>query len=658
MSTQLPNLFSPLTIRGHRFKNRIFSTGHMTVMLDGGYPGKQMIAYHEARAAGGAALIVIEAARAHPTGVSSRPSILAFKDECIEGYRRIAEACHVHDCKVFGQLSHPGREMAEAQDGSLAIAYAPSAIPNERFHVMPREMSTSLIGDVVTGFRHAANRMRHAGLDGVEIIASQGYLLAQFLNPRVNHRTDRYGGDFESRLTFVREVLDAVREGAGEEMIVGIRLSGDEMETGGLVSDEVLEIASALNEGRVGEDGVLDYISVTAGSSAGLAGSVHIVPPMWFDNAYVAPFAAAIKQRVNIPVFVAGRINQPQTAEQVLNSGHADMCGMTRAMICDPEMAQKAEASRFDDIRACIACNQACINHMLKGFPISCIQHPETGRELEFGKLSAAQSSRKIMVVGGGPGGMKAAAIAASRGHDVTLYEATSKLGGQAKLAQLLPGRSEFGGIITNLEREMELAGVNVVTNTKVDRTMVENLKPDAIIIATGATPYRPHIDGEDEAHMVDAWQVLQGQVKVGADVVIADWRGDWIGLGVAEKLVRDGCRVRLAVNAITAGQMIPQYVRDKWLGELHRLGIEIIPYARLFGADSNTVYLQNTLSGDAILCEGVDTLVIALGHSAVTELETSLADWRGEVHVIGDCAAPRTAEEAVLEGLRAGVAV
>ncbi len=653
MSNVLPNLFAPLTIRGHQFKNRIFSTGHMAVMLEDGNPSDRLVAYHEARAAGGAALIIIEAARAHSSGVSSRPSILAYRDECIEGYRRIADACHAYNCKVFGQLSHPGREMSEAQDGTFAVAHAPSAIPNERFHVMPREMPVNLIEEIVIGFHDSARRLHKAGLDGIEVVASQGYLLAQFLNPRVNRRTDHYGGNLESRLFFVREILSAVREGASDGSVIGIRISADELDHDGLEPDEVLEIAAALCG-----DGVLDYINVTAGTSAGLAGSTHIVPSMAFDNAYLAPFAAAIKERIPIPVFVAGRINQAQTAEQVLSENQADMCGMTRAMICDPEMPNKAEAAHFDDIRACIACNQACIGHMLKGYPISCIQHPETGRELEFSERSPVEVPRRVLVAGGGPGGMKAAAVAAERGHDVTLFEASSALGGQTNLAQLLPGRVEFGGIVTNLKREMELAGVKIVTKTKVTRALVDEIKPDAIIVATGATPYRPHIEGEDEAHIVDAWQVLQGEVNVGANVVIADWRGDWIGMGVAEKLVRDGCSVRLAVNGITAGQMIPQYVRDKWLGDLHRLGVEIIPYARLFGADSDTVYLQNTTSGEAMLCEGTDTLVTALGHSSVSNLETELFDWHGEVHVIGDCLAPRTAEEAVLEGLRAGVAL
>ena len=649
----LPYLFEPLVIRGHHFKNRVFSTGHMTVLLEDGKPSDRMVAYHEARAAGGAALIIIEAARVHVSGVSSRPAILAYRDECIDGYSKIADACHQHGCKVFGQLAHPGREMSVAADGTYAVAHAPSATPNERFHVMPRELPAAMIGEIITGFGEAAARMRLAGLDGCEVIASHGYLLSQFLNPRINHRTDRYGGDLDSRLVFIREILAAVRSGCGEDMVVGMRISGDEMEQNGLEPDEVLEIVSALNG-----DGVLDYINVIAGSSAGLAGSVHIVPPMAVDNAYVAPLAGAIKARVSIPVFVAGRINQPQIAETVLSAGQADMCGMTRAMISDPEMVSKAESERFDDIRACIACNQACIGHMLNGFPISCIQHPETGRETEFGHRNPVNTSRRIAVIGGGPAGMKAAAVAAERGHDVTLYEATHRLGGQANLAQLLPGRAEFGGIITNLAREMELAGVKIKFGKEIGRQQLTEINPDAVIVATGATPYRPEIEGANDAHVVDAWQVLTGEANVGADVVIADWRCDWIGLGLAEKLARDGCRVRLAVNGITAGQMIPQYVRDQWLGVLHRLGVEVIPYVRLYGVDSDTVYLQHTTSNEAVLCEGSDTLVTSLGHQAKSELEIALANWQGEIHIIGDCLAPRTAEEAVLEGLRAGTAV
>ncbi len=649
---QFPHLFSPLTVGGVTCRNRIFSTGHMTTLVTGGMPNDDLVAYHQARAAGGAALVIVEVAAVHHTAIFTSHTISAVNDDCIPGFRRIADACHAHGCKVFGQLFHPGREIIESPDGSAPVSYAPSATPNERFHVTPMPMSRDLIGEVVAGYGDAARRMKEAGLDGVEIVASHGYLPAQFLNRRVNRRDDAYGGDLDGRVRFLREIVADVRAKT-VDMVVGLRISGDEKSHDGLAVDEVVEACVALDG-----DGGLDYFNVIAGSSATITGSIHIVPPMIVDTAYVAPYAGGVKARVSKPVFVAGRINQPQIAEQVLASGQADMCGMTRAMICDPEMAGKAEAGRIDDIRACIGCNQACIGHMLSGHPISCIQHPETGRERTYGKPVPAARRRKVLVAGGGPGGMKAAAVAAERGHDVMLYEAGPQLGGQALLAQLLPGRAEFGGIVTNLAREVELAGVAVVKNTAVDAALVAREAPDAVIVATGARPRRPAIEGGDEAHIVDAWQVLKDDVNIGASVVVADWRCDWIGLGIAEKLARDGCRVRLCVNGYMPGQTIQQYVRDHWIGILHKLGVEIIPYVRLFGADADSVFLQHTASGEAVVCDGVDTLVLAQGHEAVTELEQALADYGGDVHPIGDCLAPRTAEEAVLEGLKVATAL
>lgn len=648
----LPHLFSPLALRGHVLKNRIFSTGHMTVMLRDGQPTDAMVAYHAARARGGAALIVTEAARVHPSGESGRPAIRAYDDACISGYRRIARACHAHGCKVFGQLTHPGREMGPAADGTQPVALAPSAVPNERFHVMPRAMPGALVAEIVAGFETAAARLCAAGLDGVEIVASHGYLLGQFLNPRVNLRQDGYGGSFENRLRFVTEAVAAARRGAGEGMVLGLRLSGEEKDHDGLSAEEMLEIAAALAGGG------LDYLNVTAGTSAGLAGSTHIVPPMAYEPGYVAPLAAAIRARSGLPVFVAGRINQPQLAESVLAAGAADMCGMTRALISDPRMPEKAQAGRLDDIRACVACNQACIGHMLNGHPISCIQHPETGRELTYGRIAPAPRPRRVLVAGGGPAGMKAAAVAARRGHRVTLCDTGAAWGGQVGLAQLLPGRAEFGGVTTNLLREAESAGVEMHLNCPVDRAMIAREGPDAVIVATGAAPYRPAIEGAEEGHVVDPWAVLRGEANVGSRAVIADWRCDWVGLGLAERLARDGCHVRLCVNGMVAGQGIPQYARDAWLGTLHRLGVEVRPHLRLFGVDADSAYFQHVLSGEPVILDGVDTLVAALGHRAETALADSLADWAGELHQIGDCLSPRSVEEAVLDGLRAGWAL
>ncbi len=652
-SKQFANLFSPITIRGLTIKNRIVSTGHETAMAGEGGISEPMVAYHRARAAGGAGLIIIEGALVHESGVFVRHPIPAYSDDCIPGYRRLAEAVHAEGAAIFGQLFHPGREIIDSLDGSAPVSYAPSPVANERFHVMPAAMSRELIAEVIAGFGDGARRMQRAGLDGVEIVASHGYLPAQFLNPRVNQRDDEYGGDLPGRLRFIREAAADIRARVGDAMVLGLRISADDLSHQGLGDDEVTDALVALDG-----DGVIDYFSIVTGSSATIAGSLHIVPPMLYEIGYTAPYAAALKARISRPLICTGRINDPRIAEKIVAGGEADLCGMTRAMICDPEMANKAAAGRLDDIRACIGCNQACIGHFLTGYPISCIQHPETGRELTYASRKPAARRRKVLVAGGGPAGMKAAAVAAERGHDVTLFEASGRLGGQVKLAQLLPDRAEFGGLIPNLEREMELAGVTVVRNTRVDAALIASQAPEAVIVATGARPFRPPLEGAEEAHVVDAWQVLENQANVGAAVVIADWRCDWIGLGLAEKLTLEGSSVRLCANGYMPGWTIPQYVRDSWLGKLHKLGVEIIPLVRLAGADAESVYFQHTASGEAVICENADTLVLSLGHQSLRELDAALADFPGPVHHIGDCAAPRTVEEAVLEGLKAGVAV
>lgn len=405
-------------------------------------------------------------------------------------------------------------------------------------------------------------------------------------------------------------------------------------------------------------DGTLDYFSVVAGSSATLSGSVHIAPPMFEEAGYTAPLGQAVRERTGLTTIVTGRVNQPHEAERIIAAGQADLCGMTRAMICDPEIANKTKTGRTDDIRACIGCNQACIGHFHDGYPISCIQNPVSGRELRFGEPTRTTTPRRVMVIGGGPGGMKAAAVAAERGHEVTLFERNSLLGGQARLAQLLPHRAEFGGIITNLAREMELAGVDIRTGVAADRGVIEEHSPDAVIVATGATPRWPDFEGRDEAHVVDAWQVLRGEANTGKSVLVADWRADWIGIGVAEMLAQNGHRVRLAVNGYMPGQTIQMYVRDASIGRLHGLGVEMLPYMRLFGADEDSVYLQHIMSNEAVICEDVDTLVLCQGHTPETGIETLLRQMGIAHHLVGDCIAPRTAEEAVLEGFTVGMRV
>lgn len=647
---QTPNLFQPLKIGAIEVRNRIVSTGHDTTLPVDDRVNEALIAYHRARAKGGVGLIVSQVTGVHETARYTSHVLMGVDDGCIPGFQRLAQAVQGEGARLVVQLFHPGREIMETSDGTLPVAYAPSAVPSERFHTIPRAMSAEMIAEVIAGYASAALRMQRAGVDGVEVVASHGYLPAQFLNPHVNLRSDAYGGDLAGRARFLHEVLAAVRAATGPGFVLGLRITGEEHDDAGVVSGEVLQVVAEAAA-------TLDYVSVVAGSSATLGAAVHIVPPMFYAPGYSAPFAAAVKNAVNIPVIVTGRINQPQEAEKLIAAGEADMCGMTRALICDPKMPGKARAGRLEDIRACIGCNQACIGHFHKGVPISCIQHPETGREVSYGDLPPADPPRRVVVVGGGPGGMKAAAVAAARGHRVVLLEAGAQLGGQALLAQALPGRAEFGGIVTNLAREMALAGVEVRLNTQASVETLDAMAPERILVATGGVPRWPKaMELSEDTHVTDAWSVLRGEANLGSRVVIADWRGDWVGLGLAEMLAASGRQVRLAVSAIAAGEGLQSYVRDTMLARAVRLGVEVIPYARLFGADADTVYFQHIATGEALVLEGMDSLVLAQGQEAEHGLLDALQA-SGLKHVIGlgDCLAPRSAEEAVLEGLRAG---
>jgi hypothetical protein len=355
---------------------------------------------------------------------------------------------------------------------------------------------------------------------------------------------------------------------------------------------------------------------------------------------------------------MAGRVNQPQEAEAIVAGGQADAVAMTRALICDPELPRKAAAGDTDRIRACIACNQACIGHFQAGYPISCIQRPETGREIRFGTIRRAPIPSRVVVVGAGPAGMKAAVTAARQGHEVVLLEREARAGGQVRLAEKLPGRAEFGGATTNLLAEIASLGIDLRTSTPADRESVLDLRPGAVIVATGARPRTIELELGDGAHCVNAWDVVAGaQMPRGGRLVVADWRSDWVGLGTALLLAERGHRVTLAVSGYHPGQRIQQYVRDEMLAAAARARIAVIPLVRPYGADDDTVYLQHVLTGEPVLVEDACGLVLAQGSTSVDALAEEL---RGDVpvHLIGDALAPRTVEEAVLEGLVVGEAL
>lgn len=653
--TNFESLFTAGNIGSIKLKNRIIFGPHGTTMGHDGKVTDQLIAYHEARAKGGAGLIILESATVHETYAYPSQFIYLGTDECIPGLAKLADTIHQYDCKVFGQLFHAGRAVRVSVDGSQSVAYAPSTVPDERYRIVPRPMSTAMVYDIIEAYADAAFRLKQAGLDGVEVLAGFGYLISQFLNPHTNRRDDEFGGSFDNRLRFLKEILLQIRAKVGPDFVVGIRVSGDELDGLGLDAEAVLNVCQAIDA-----DGLVDYSNVIAGSSGTPYGWIRVFPPMAIDQAYAAPYAASIKAHVSKPVITGGRINQPQTAEQIIASGGADFCAMVRPMIADPEFANKASSGRSDDIRACVACNQACVGHRFAHHAVSCIQHPESGREGQYGNLMPALKSKKVMVIGGGPAGMKAALVAAQRGHQVQVYEAQSQLGGQVKWAQLLPGRTELGGVITNLQRELALAHIPVHLNTEVTPDLIDRMQPDLVILATGSSPRQAQIDIDTETNVAYAHEIIEGTKSPGKSVLIADWRCDWVGLGIAEQLAHQGCQVRLAVNGSAPGDNIEPVVRDAWVANLHRLGVEIIPYARLYGSVGTSIFCQHTASHEAMEFNDIDTLVIAHGYEPNRQLYDSMVNSHPQLPMveIGDALQPRSIEEAVLEGLKIGAEI
>ena len=648
---RFPLLFAPFTIRGAELRNRIFTTGHDTGLVAANLPTEALTAYHRARARGGAGLIILQATGVHETARFSDHLLMANDDACIPHFRKVAAALHDEGARVFVQLHHPGREMMNRLPGVQRPTVAPSHMPSERNRTVPRVMGRALIAEIVAAYAAAARRMAEAGLDGVELVASHGYLPAQFLSAKLNQRDDEYGGSFENRLRFVAETLDQIRAAVPPSFVLGMRHSGDEHDDAGIDGDESLAIAKALAP-RV------DFLNMIAGTSASSSGAMHIVPSMATEHAYVAPLAQRVREATGIPVFVAGRINQPHEAELILERGQADLCGMTRATIADPEMPNKARAGDTDHIRACVGCNQACIGHIQHGLPISCIQHPETGRELELcSKPRTAARARRILVVGGGPAGLKAAAVAAARGHQVTLMEKQRYLGGQVRFAQLLPDRVEFGGVVTNLAREAESHGAVIKRSSPVTREVLEAERPDAVILATGSIPVLPALEGET-TRLLLATDVLRNAARPGHNVVIYDWRADWVGMGLALKLAKEGHQVRLAVNGVCAGDALPHSIRDEFNARLHRLGVMVLPWMRAYGMDDRTAYFTHTASREAVMLEDVDSMVACYANQQEDGLMADLTALGLETIMAGDCVAPRTVEEAVCEGMRAALAV
>src|SRR3954454_7911113 len=418
-------------------RNRVVSTAHQTGLVHDHLPTGDLVAYHEARARGGAGAVFLEATAVHETGLLTAHTIGGYLPAIAGAYERLGAALRGHGARLFVQLFHGGREQIAAPP--LPPAIAPSAIPTPRFRAEPRALTQAEIDDLVAGYAASARLCREGGVDGIEVSMAHGYLAAQFFAASTNTRDDDYNGDLDARLRFAREVLAAVREAAGPDVAVGVRLAADEITPGGLGPDRCAEVAAALCASSE-----IDFVSAALGHSATYRGSTYIVPPPPEPRDAierpVAPMRAAVP---GVPLIGTTRVADLDAAERLVASGAVDLVGMTRAMIADPDLLAKAAADRAADVIPCVGCNQGCIGHYHAGLPIACIVNPRTGRERTLPGAVKADAPRRVLVAGGGPAGVAAALEAAAAGHEVMLAERGAQLGGQLRVAGRAPAHRE-----------------------------------------------------------------------------------------------------------------------------------------------------------------------------------------------------------------------
>jgi 2,4-dienoyl-CoA reductase-like NADH-dependent reductase (Old Yellow Enzyme family)/thioredoxin reductase len=620
------HLFSPIRIGTVTLPNRIVMTGAFHRLT-----GDRTMHYFAARARGGAGLVV-----------SSPHHVFMTTDEMIPELKKVADAVHQYPTRIFAQLfHHGGRSWARMMGGGTAMA--PSAVKVRVPFTMggqnvPRQMDRDDIRRTVKAYGETALRMKKAGYDGLEIMAAWGMLQAEFLSPVLNIRTDEYGGGLENRLRFLLECIDAVRENVGPDVPLGVRFNGDELvqrvwwtDKHGNTLEEAREIAR-----RLEATGKIDYLFACAGTFGG----AHF-PPAYFPLGAFVYLAAGIKEVVGLPVVTVGRINDPVLAETILANNQADLIGMTRAVICDPEMPNKAREGRLEEIRRCIACNEGCIGPNFLAMPIACSLNYETGRE-KLGPVAPAERKKTVMVIGGGAAGLEAARVAALRGHQVDLYEKNDVLARELDIAAKAPGRQDFAEAKRYLAYQMKLLNVNVHLGVTVTPEMVLEKKPDAVVVATGGMPFIPEIPGAKGNNVVETRQVLLDEVEVGQNVLVVDYQNHMYGLDVADFLVGRGKKVELITDTVCAGsEADAPTVELAYFSTLSK-GVVITPLTGIKEIRGQTVVAYHVITNAERQIEGIDTVVVCADEKTNDALYYALKGQVKELYLVGQALSPR----------------
>lgn len=674
-----PLLFSPLRIRDVTLRNRFVFQPHFTALGSlQGLPSEEHAAYHEERARGGVGLIVMESMAIHPTGKMSERFIHAWDPVVVPGLRRIADRVHAHGALIFSQLTHGGHTSLEKPPH---VMWAPTQMPEPSSHFSTKAMDEDDIRAVIDGFAAAARNIVDAGHDGIEIKIAHDGLLRSFASPFFNRRTDGYGGSFANRMRLSFEVIDAIKRATGPDFPLGIRICLDEFTPFGYDLEYGLQMVAALEA-----TGQVDYFNSDAGS---FSSYWMEIPPAAVAAEEFERLNRALKRATKLPVVAFGRITPPSRGEAMIRDGHADMIGLARQLIADPDTVNKLKAGRGDLIRICMACNDGCVHQVGQEKAVRCIHNPSAGREATINErlLKPAAARKKIAVVGGGPAGLKVAEIAAKRGHRVVLLERERSLGGLVRLAVNQPEHANLGEVTSFLELSIGELDVDVRRGVAATPDVLRDLDADTIVLATGSEPNLPNanqqgasrsqmlgrqvlpeIPGLDLPHVVSADRVLSGDASLSGHVLLIDDNGHWEAAGTAEFLADRGCTVTVIAGHGAVGAELEAGTRTLFYRRAAIKNIRLrsstiavaiepgrVQLAQVFSSGDSSGWGKYILiPGDETWLEGVDWVVPVIGRRSREDLFLDLkesADFRStRLLRVGDCVAPRLIQSNLLE--------
>jgi 2,4-dienoyl-CoA reductase-like NADH-dependent reductase (Old Yellow Enzyme family)/thioredoxin reductase len=638
----MEKLFSPFTVKNIYLKNRIVMPSLASFLIaDDGSITDATIEHYRRRAAGGPAMVMMEACAVSPEGIVSPHQPVIYDDRYIDGLSKIAAAIKEEGAVPAVQLHHGGRQISAKVIHRKPLAPSPLPCPVIRGDVEP--LTVDGIQNLVQKFGDAAARSYRAGFELIEIHGAHGYLVNQFLSKFSNIREDEYGGDVAGRTRFAREIVEEICKRIDNALPVSFKISAEEYVDGGLTTHESIEILKILIKAGI------DLVQVSAGNDVT---PEWICQPMFMEKACLVESACQIKKALDIPVMAVGRINDPQIADDIIRQEKADLVCIGRGLLADPEMPLKAKNGRLDEIRTCVACN-TCMQSIFRKGRIECLVNPMLGREEEMAFIPT-KNPKKVMVIGGGPGGLNVAWVAAKRGHTVHVYEKKNVLGGQ-----LVPGstpghKAELRSLIRFQTKQAELYGVICHLNHEVTANDVKALDPDVVVLATGSIPALPPVPGIEKEIMLTYEDVLNGGPIPSNRVVVVG--GGATGLELALYLSEQGCSVTVIEMLPKIGSSMESVTRKVILDQLKKSNAAILTDTRLSKIEDNGVVVVNQDNRQKFI--EAEKVVIAIGTKPDTKLYDKIKPLGYKIYQIGDCLEPRSAKDAIYDSAVLGRAI